>query len=480
MFKYIQIAFRNVLANKRRSLFIGTAIAIGTIIMLMTASLSNGIRYNMVQNSFALFTGHVNVEGREMIREKRLFRIADYRPMTEIIKEEIPNPKIIYKTMTPGKIINKKTGVSQRGPLLGLDIAKEDLFREFVTVLDGDLFSIQKKNYTLIEKDLADKYDLHVGEIVIFEGDVESEETGISKVQIDLTVGAIIQGMSMGGGFGFGGIVRVSNDTLRDFTNFGEYEVSQISIYMDDKYASDKYADILEKRFMDEEFLNYYKELYKEKLISRGEYTDEKYEEYEVKVKEKNRDNITQDEDTTTGGMEFDESYQVKEKKDGLEIRVRTWQEEISFLEEMIQTIEIVAFALNIILMTIILLGISNTLIMSIRERTGEIGTLRAIGMQRPSVLLMFIIEGIIIGLIGTIIGTIIGGGLALFFTLNGIYIGPSPISIFLVNNTLFFRLSIDLILSVIITIVAVSAIASIYPSYKATKLKPITAMHSE
>jgi len=130
--------------------------------------------------------------------------------------------------------------------------------------------------------------------------------------------------------------------------------------------------------------------------------------------------------------------------------------------------------------MVIILMGISNTLIMSIKERTGEIGTLRAIGMQRPSVMLLFILEGIILGFFGSLIGILIGGSISLWFSFNGIYIGPSPISVFLVDNTLFFKLTFGNILSVIIFVVVVAMIASIYPSYKATKLKPVTAMQKE
>jgi ABC-type lipoprotein release transport system permease subunit len=146
----------------------------------------------------------------------------------------------------------------------------------------------------------------------------------------------------------------------------------------------------------------------------------------------------------------------------------------------MIKTVDNISMFLNIILLTIILVGISNTLVMSIRERVYEIGTIRAIGMQKPSVLLMFMMEGIILGLFGTLIGIIVGGGISAVLSIWGIYIGPSSLSTFLVNNTLYFSISAGLFLIVLSVIVVVSALASIYPSYQAAKLKPITAMHRD
>ena len=54
--------------------------------------------------------------------------------------------------------------------------------------------------------------------------------------------------------------------------------------------------------------------------------------------------------------------------------------------------------AASCVLLVVIGVGIMNTLWIAIRERTREIGTLRAIGMQRRRVLLMFLIEALMLG----------------------------------------------------------------------------------
>lgn len=452
MFKYLRIAFRNVIANKRRSLFIGIAIAVGTIIMIVTASLSNGLRDNMIKNSFALFTGYVNIYGTDTIRGQRIMRINNVEPINKIINEIMPSDStVLYRTGTGGKLFNPNKNVPfQRCMLLGMDIDKETLFTESVTVIDGDIYSILDNNYALIELETSKKFDFQVGDVLSFEGLVESKKYGIAYNTADFTVGGIIQGMPMGG---FGSIIRISNSAAKNFSSLDDNQSGRISIFTDNKYDSTMYAEKIE-----------------EALVDAG---------FRIK-KSKSRSKEEGDSKTQSFFEDFDAEFKAEKKKEGLEIRVRTWQEEISFMEEMIKTIEAVALVLNTILMAIILLGISNTLVMAIRERTGEIGTLRAIGMQKSSILLLFILEGIILGILGSIVGLIIGGGISLFLSIYGWYIGPSPISIFLLNNTLYFKITLDLILSVIISIVIVATLASLYPSYQATKLKPVTAMQKE
>ncbi|MFW5799983.1 MAG: ABC transporter permease [Spirochaetota bacterium] len=445
MFKYIKIAFRNVIANKRRSLFISTAIAIGTLIMILTMSLSIGIRENMIKNSLALFTGHVNIYGTEYINNEKIYRIKDIRKIEEVINENLPNAKVLYRTANGGSLYNPNRNdiTFQRSILLGLNIEKEFLLKESVTVIEGDIMSIKKDNYCAIDLDTANEFEVNVGDTLSYEGKIEHPEYGIVNNTIDFTVGAIIQGLSLGP---FGSIVRVNIDTEREFSMRSENEISRVAIFLDDIKKSTEAAELLEEK------------------IKEANYT----------VDEKDRSDT---ETSTSATMTVDTD---KEKPKGLHIKVRTWQEEISFLEEMIDTVDMISAILLLILAAIILMGISNTLVMTIRERTGEIGTLRAMGMQRPSVLIMFLIEGIILGILGSLIGIIIGGGISLYFTFNGIYIGPSPISIFLVNNSLYFKLTAESILITVLIVVTASAVASLYPSYKATKLRPITAIQKE
>ncbi len=62
------------------------------------------------------------------------------------------------------------------------------------------------------------------------------------------------------------------------------------------------------------------------------------------------------------------------------------------------------------ILVTLAVFGISNTMTVSVFERTGEIGALRALGMEKKQIRTMFLAEGITLGVFGILIGSVIGG----------------------------------------------------------------------
>src|SRR3954454_7202509 len=95
----------------------------------------------------------------------------------------------------------------------------------------------------------------------------------------------------------------------------------------------------------------------------------------------------------------------------GQKLDVTTWGGELSFITWILSALKGLTGVLITILLGIIVIGIMNTMWIAIRERTREIGTLRAIGMQRGAVLWMFLLESLMLGLGGTIAGAALGAG---------------------------------------------------------------------
>jgi putative ABC transport system permease protein len=115
--------------------------------------------------------------------------------------------------------------------------------------------------------------------------------------------------------------------------------------------------------------------------------------------------------------------------------------------------------------------GIVTTLYTSVNERIREIGTLKAIGMQNASVLLMFLSEALIIGMVGATVGLAVGAGGGFLLTTGfgppgGIDISP------------VYRLQ-DMATSWLLS-VFLSIVAGVYPAWKASKLDPIVALRRE
>ncbi len=161
----------------------------------------------------------------------------------------------------------------------------------------------------------------------------------------------------------------------------------------------------------------------------------------------------------------------------GQKLDLTSWEDETSFLTRILTALDAITAALITILLVIIVLGIMNTLWIAIRERTREIGTLRAIGMQRSRVLWMFLSEAFLLGFGGTVGG--VGLGVVTAEAINSARItAPLAVQMILMSDRLSFSIHLGPLISAMLIITLVTTLAALYPSYRATRLQPITAIH--
>ena len=132
------------------------------------------------------------------------------------------------------------------------------------------------------------------------------------------------------------------------------------------------------------------------------------------------------------------------------------------------------AFVRSIIAI-IIIMSISNTLVMSVMERTSEIGTMMAMGFRGRRIMQLFVSEGFIIGLIGGILGTVIGYTLAIIISHVGIPMPPAPgMDDGFVAS---IRVTWQIALSGFLVAIVSAVLASLYPAWKASRLNIVDAL---
>jgi putative ABC transport system permease protein len=166
----------------------------------------------------------------------------------------------------------------------------------------------------------------------------------------------------------------------------------------------------------------------------------------------------------------------AREDWTGQKLDVTSWEDEISFMTWTLSALNGLSVVLILILIAIIVIGIMNTMWIAIRERTREIGTLRAIGMQRREVLWMFLLESIMLGLLSTVAG--VAAGAAIAAGLNAAHVPvASGLQFFLMSPHLHLSVHGGLLVRSVVLITIVTGLAALYPSIRAARLRPVVAM---
>ena len=137
-----------------------------------------------------------------------------------------------------------------------------------------------------------------------------------------------------------------------------------------------------------------------------------------------------------------------------------------------------------IIMLIIATLGITNTMLMAVFERTREIGILAAMGMRKKELMTLFILEGTFIGFFGSAAACLLGGLSGLYLEVNGVNIsfigeGMSEFasSIYPIKDIFYGDVTLSSLIFVLIFGTIIAAMASVYPAYKAARLQPTEAL---
>ena len=163
--------------------------------------------------------------------------------------------------------------------------------------------------------------------------------------------------------------------------------------------------------------------------------------------------------------------------RSGIRARAWTWEEMGGpFIGGMIVT-RFVGGILHAVLAIIAAAGVLNTALMSVFERTREIGTIRAVGSRRSRVVALFLLEGLLLGVSGAVGGGLLGAALVHYFSLHGIPAFSEAQRYSYGGDHLYTTLAWGDLVSVPVMMVVVSVLASLGPAVMAARMRPADAL---
>ncbi len=168
-----------------------------------------------------------------------------------------------------------------------------------------------------------------------------------------------------------------------------------------------------------------------------------------------------------------------KELINGKLITVRGWYEISPLLRSMVEMMNMFSFIFMIIILVALAFAIVNTMVMSIMERTREIGMLIALGLNKRRTFTLIMFETLLLSLTGALAGLAVSLLIVHHYAVNGFDLGALGEGLNSIGYSaiIYFRVNTGFYLVTMIMVIFTALVSTISPALRALKLQPATAI---
>ncbi len=167
------------------------------------------------------------------------------------------------------------------------------------------------------------------------------------------------------------------------------------------------------------------------------------------------------------------------------ELLIRDWTRQNRTWFAAVQLEKRMMFIILTLIVAVAAFNLVSTLVMTVTDKRADIAILRTLGASPPSIMAIFVVQGALVGVIGTLAGLVLGLGIA--FNISTIvpaiekFLGATflPQDIYLISRMPSEPLLSD-ILPVAVIALVLAFIATLYPSWRASRINPAEALRYE
>ncbi len=174
----------------------------------------------------------------------------------------------------------------------------------------------------------------------------------------------------------------------------------------------------------------------------------------------------------------------LTEQLSGKDIRVATWQESMPRINAIVHYNRSMGFLIMIIFFVVLGLGIANTFLVSVFERTKEFGMMMAIGVLPTQVLAIVLLEAVGVTLTAALAGLGLGFTVLLYhhrfgFDVRFLMKESLQVGNFRIEPLIHPALELGTFAQALAVLILFALLAAIYPAYKASRMNPLEALRS-
>jgi ABC-type lipoprotein release transport system permease subunit len=162
---------------------------------------------------------------------------------------------------------------------------------------------------------------------------------------------------------------------------------------------------------------------------------------------------------------------------------VVTWRElNVALLNAVEQSTGIMVL-MYVVMLAVVAVIVANTLLMSVFERTQEMGILAALGMKGRQILAMFLLEASTLGAMGVVLGILLGGLGVLYLATIGLHIGDLTTAVaysdMAIPSTIYAEFALQETVMLSIASLVITILASLYPAWLGARMEPAEALRA-